>query len=113
MKNSSLPPPPPRIDLRPLLKSLRAAFHDLDDVLLIVSGVDAAGSKMQFVLEVPAAEDLLAIAQDRNIGVVGGKNELRFVLALQQGFHYLLVDGLAIQIVLRLVNDDEVIVAHG
>ena len=44
---------------------------------------------------------------------MGGKNELRFVLALQQGFHYLLVDGLAIQIVLRLVNDDEVIVAHG
>ena len=87
------------------------AFHDGYDGLLYPWLVNAADLDVGASTGKRTCTDLFRVAQYRKIGVVSRKDELDALLERPYQLDDILKNGLVVQVVFGLVNDDYIVVA--
>ena len=95
------------------LECILSAFHDFDDGLLDFWSVDAAMVHDDAIIFMATGNDLVGIAQNREIGIVCGEDELCLGFHLPNQFNDVFVDGLVVKIILGLVYEHQVIFPLG
>src|SRR5690348_13219276 len=93
------------------LECLASTLHDADNLFLKVRAVDASHLRLNRIVAVGARNYLLGIAQNWNVRVMSRKDELHCGLELSDQLDDVLVDGLVVEIVLRLIDDYHVAVS--
>jgi len=85
------------------VKGLLTAFHDVYNFSLNCFGIDAPSLNLNRLILITAGMNLFSIPQHREIRVVCRKNELRCQLHFPDEFDHVVINGLVVEIILRLV----------
>src|SRR5216683_2787989 len=109
VKNAFLTRLPNLIDRLSALEGLDAAFHDADDLALARLGVDTARMHGNLPILGVARGDRFRVAEHRKIRVVSREDKLVLCLDPAQKLDDLFVNGLAVEIIFGLIDEQQVI----